>query len=66
MHYSLLNYIMHSMSFLLCLTVCNPGDCSPPSSSVYGISQAKTMGVGCHVLLQGTLLTQESNPHLLN
>ena len=46
----------------LCLTLCDPTDCSPPGSSVYGICQT---GVGCHFLLQGILLTQGSNPRLL-
>ena len=27
----------------LCLTVCNPMDCSPPGSSVHGILQARTL-----------------------
>ena len=27
----------------LCLTFCNPTDCSPPDSSVYGILQAKVL-----------------------
>ena len=26
-----------------CLTLCNPFDCSPPVSSVYGISQARIL-----------------------
>ena len=26
-----------------CLTLCNPMDCSPPSSSVHGISQARIL-----------------------
>ena len=26
-----------------CLTVCDPMDCSPPGSSVYGISQARIL-----------------------
>ena len=30
-------------------------DCSPPGSSVHGISPGKNTGVGCHALLQGTL-----------
>ena len=34
-------------------TLCDPVDCSPPSSSVPGISQAKNTGVDCHLLLQG-------------
>ena len=48
-----------------CPTVCDPRDCSPPGSSVHGISQART-GVGCHTLLQGVFLTRGSNPHLLH
>ena len=36
-------------------------DCSPPGSSVHGDSPGKNTGVGCHVLLQGILLTQGSN-----
>jgi len=39
-------------------------DRSPPGSSVHGILQALEnldTGVGCHALLQGTFLTQESN-----
>ena len=27
----------------LCLTLCNPMDCSPPGSSVYGDFQARTL-----------------------
>ena len=30
-------------SFQLCLTLCNPMDCSPPSSSIYGILQARIL-----------------------
>ena len=44
----------------LCLTLCDPMDCSLPGSSVHGTLQAKNIGVGCHVLLQqhmGHLLT---------
>ena len=51
-------------SLQLCLTLCNPMDCSLPGSSVHGILQAST-GVGCPFLLQGMFLTQGSNPHLL-
>ena len=42
-----------------------PLDCSPPGSSVHGDSPDKNTGVGCHALLQGTFLTQESNQGLL-
>ena len=51
----------------------DPMDCSPPSSSVHEILQArilewagKNTGVGCHALLQGIFPTQGSNlvlPH---
>ena len=51
----------------LCLTLCDPLDCSSPGSSVQGISQAKIVtGVGCHFLLQGIFLHQGLNPHLLH
>ena len=39
----------------LCLTLCNPMDCSPPGSSAHGIPPHKNTGVGCHSLLQGNL-----------
>ena len=48
----------------LCLTLCNPMDCSPPGSSVHGDFQGKNTGVDCHALLQGIFRTQESNPGL--
>ena len=35
----------------LCLTRSDPMDCSLPGSSVHGIFQAKSTGVGCHRLL---------------
>ena len=43
----------------LCLTLCDPMDCSLPGSSVHGDSPDKNTGVGCHVLLQGIFPTQE-------
>ena len=57
-------------SFSLCLvaqlrlTLCNPMDCSPPGSSVYGNSPGKNTGVGFHVLLQGIFPNQGSNSGL--
>ena len=39
-------------------------DCSPPGSSIHGISQKNT-GVGCHFLLREIFPTQGSNLHLL-
>ena len=49
----------------LCLTLCDPMDCSPPGSSVHEDSPGKSTGVGCHALLQGIFPTQGSNPGLL-
>ena len=46
-------------------TLCDPRDCSPPGSSVHGISQARILGVGFHFLLQGIFPIQGASPHLL-
>ena len=48
----------------LCLTLCNPMDCSPPGSSVHEVSPGKNTGVGCHALFQGIFPTQGSNSSL--
>ena len=48
----------------LCLTLCDPMNCSPQGSSFHGGSPGKNTGVGCHALLQGIFSTQESNPGL--
>ena len=50
----------------LCPPLCNSLDCIPPGSSVHGILQARTLEWGCHFLLQGILLIQGSNLHLLH
>ena len=42
-------------SLQLCLTLCDPMDCTPPGSSVHGDSPGKNTGVDCHALLQGDL-----------
>ena len=34
---------MYDQLLQLCLTLCNPMDCSPPGSSVHGILQAKIL-----------------------
>ena len=34
----------------LCLTLCDPMDCSPPGFSVHGILRGKNTGVGSHSL----------------
>ena len=49
----------------LCLTLCDPMDCSPPGSSVLGDSPDKNTGVGCHALFQGIFLTQGIKPESL-
>ena len=38
-----LTLCMHAKSLQLCLTLCNPMDCSPPGSSVPGILQARIL-----------------------
>ena len=40
-----------------CLTLFDPMDCSPPGSSLYGISPGKNTGMGCPFLLLGIFLT---------
>ena len=57
--------IMFVPHYQSCLTLCDPMDCSQPGSSVHGILQANNTGVGCHAPLQGILLIQGSNMHLL-
>ena len=47
-----------------CPTLCDPMDCNPPSSSVYGDSPSKDTGVSCYALLQGIFPTQGSNSGL--
>ena len=48
----------------LCLTLCNPMDCSLLSFFVHGIFQARILG--CYFLLQGIFQAQGSNQHLLH
>ena len=38
--------IICSMQGQLCLTLCSPMDCSPPDSSIHGISQARVLEWG--------------------
>ena len=49
-----------------CPTFCDPVDCSPPGSSVFGDSPGKNTGVGCHALLQGLFPTQGLKLDLLH
>ena len=39
----LMNYIYYCIHVQLCLTLCDPVDCSPSDSSVYGIFQARIL-----------------------
>ena len=48
----------------LCLTLCDPMDCSLPAFSICGDSPGKNTGVGFHAFLQGIFPTQGSNPDL--
>ena len=57
---------MRAESLQLCLTHCDPADRSPPGFSVPEDSPGKNTGVGCHSLLQETLLTQGLNLSLLH
>ena len=47
-------------------TLCDTMDYSLPGASVHELFQARTLGVGCHSLLQGIFLTQGLNPGLLH
>ena len=47
-------------------TLCDPMNCSPPSSSVHRDSPGKNTGVGRHALLQGIFPIQGLNPPLLH
>ena len=60
------NTCMHAKLLQLCLTLCNPMDCSPTRLLCPWDSPVKNTGVGCHFLLQQIFLTQESNPGLLH
>ena len=45
----------------LCLPLCDPMDCSPPGSSVYGISQARILEWVASSFSRGIFLTQGSS-----
>ena len=49
--YELLICAVLCLAVLLCLTLCDPMDCSPPGFSVHRDSLGKNTGVGCHALL---------------
>ena len=64
-HLSTLSSCVCAKSLQLCLTLCNPMDCSLPGLHCPCDSPSKNTGVGCHFLLQGIFLTQGLNPCLL-
>ena len=49
----------------LCLTLCNPMDCSPPGFSVHGIIPTRILDWVAISYSRGIFLTQELNPGLL-
>ena len=49
-----------------CPALCSPRDCSPPGSSVHGISQARTLEWAAISFSKGFFLTQGSHPYLLH
>ena len=51
-------------SLQLCLTLCNPMNCSLPGFSVHEDSPGNNTRMGCHSLLQGIFPTQGLNPSL--
>ena len=57
---------VHALVTQLCLTLCDPMDCSLPGSSVQGIIQARILEWVAIFLLQGIFLTQRSNPDILH
>ena len=50
---------------MLCATLCDPMDCSPPASFCPWNLPCKDSSVSCRFLLQGIFPTQGLNPHLL-
>ena len=61
-----LRYAVFCLAAQLCLTSCDPMDCSPARHLCpWGFSRKNTR-VGFHALLQGISPTQESNPGLLH
>ena len=59
------DFILHAKSLQSCLTLCDSMDCSHQASLSMGFL-GKSVGVGCHALLQGIFPTQRAYPHLLH
>ena len=58
-------YVSTCVCAQLCLTLHDPKDCSPPSSSCPWNFPGRNTGSDCHFLLQGIFPTQGSNPRVL-
>ena len=56
-----ITFLLLLLSHQSCPTLCDSMDCSVPGSSVHGILQVKSTGVGCRALLQGIVPAQGSN-----
>ena len=52
LEFKLLNMVVGGLVAKLCLTLCDPMDCSLLGSSIHGDSPGKSTGVDCHFLLQ--------------
>ena len=48
------HFYIYAKSLQLCLTPCNPVDCSPPGSSVHGILQARVLEWGAISFSRGS------------
>ena len=61
---------IHIYIYIMCvqsqLSLCSPVDYGPSRLVCPWNFPGKNIGTGCHFLLQGIFLTQESNPHLLS
>ena len=57
---------MYGESLQLCLTLCNPMDCGPPGSSVYGIPRARILDWVAISSSRGIFPTQGLNTHFLH
>ena len=66
----LLSVTLYAWPVVLCLitqecpSLCDPMDCSPPGTSVYGDLPGRNTGVGCHAFLQRIFPAQGLNPCL--
>lgn len=54
----ILHQVVRACEAASVMSNCDPMDCSPLTSSCLWDSQARILGVGCHVLLQGNFQTQ--------